>query len=228
MKCIRQISVLFIACSMLAGCSASKASEAESDKQETEIEAEKEEELNDSEISEIEEAEEEFSLEDIPFQAVDDYKVSFMTDYAHASNEIVYLGNDEGAEFTVTAQPAGLTADDFFFYADEAMLKCTVTDVIDDPDINRTIIRWRVEGIAEGLSEIYIFSNYDYIVLGDDCSIVSCSIRKLDSADGRVVYVTDNGDKYHYSEACAGENAVKTTLMDAESLEYEPCSKCTN
>ena len=38
--------------------------------------------------------------------------------------------------------------------------------------------------------------------------------------NGGIVYVHDKGEKYHYSYA--GENAIATTLFDAEAYEYEP------
>lgn len=39
------------------------------------------------------------------------------------------------------------------------------------------------------------------------------------------VYITPTGKKYHYSQACAGKNAILTTL-DSASINYDPCKKC--
>ncbi len=39
------------------------------------------------------------------------------------------------------------------------------------------------------------------------------------------VYITPTGKKYHYSQACAGKNAIETTL-DSASANYDPCKKC--
>lgn len=40
-----------------------------------------------------------------------------------------------------------------------------------------------------------------------------------------IVYITPTGKKYHYSQACAGKNAIETTL-DSASINYDPCKKC--
>lgn len=40
------------------------------------------------------------------------------------------------------------------------------------------------------------------------------------------VYITPTGSKYHLSASCAGENAIPTTLEDAENTGYTPCAKC--
>ncbi len=39
------------------------------------------------------------------------------------------------------------------------------------------------------------------------------------------VYVTPTGKRYHYSAACAGKNAIPTTLSEA-SARFTPCKKC--
>ena len=44
--------------------------------------------------------------------------------------------------------------------------------------------------------------------------------------NGGIVYVNDKGEKYHYSYA--GENAIATTLFDAEAYEYEPVASVPN
>ena len=54
------------------------------------------------------------------------------------------------------------------------------------------------------------------------------SINKLDASEGRVVFITPTGTKYHYDPDCAGENAMKTTYHDVAMLEYDSCGNCVN
>jgi len=49
--------------------------------------------------------------------------------------------------------------------------------------------------------------------------------HKLDSKQGKLVYYTPTGEKYHFSKSCAGDNAMETTLNDAEGF-LDPCGKC--
>lgn len=47
------------------------------------------------------------------------------------------------------------------------------------------------------------------------------SVKKM-----REIYVTSTGARYHFSKACAGENAILSTIEDAENQGYTPCKKC--
>ena len=40
------------------------------------------------------------------------------------------------------------------------------------------------------------------------------------------VYITPTGECYHYSRACAGKNAIETSMENATAY-YRPCKKCT-
>ncbi|MDP4153781.1 MAG: hypothetical protein Q8865_10175 [Bacillota bacterium] len=55
-------------------------------------------------------------------------------------------------------------------------------------------------------------------------------INKKDSVKkpGDTVYITPTGKKYHYSEKCAGKNAIATTLDEAKKKGLQPCGKCVN
>ena len=44
---------------------------------------------------------------------------------------------------------------------------------------------------------------------------------------GITVYTAPTGKKYHYSKACAGENARERDLSDVQGI-YEPCKKCAS
>lgn len=42
----------------------------------------------------------------------------------------------------------------------------------------------------------------------------------------RTVYRTPTGERYHYSAACAGDNATEITLEEAQAIGLTPCGKC--
>ena len=44
---------------------------------------------------------------------------------------------------------------------------------------------------------------------------------------GKTVYITPTGKKYHFSKACAGKNAIETTINQAK-VTKDPCKKCAN
>ena len=159
-----------------------------------------------------------------PFIDPGDWTISSYTDYAHDS-EIIILGNKEGVELSIEAPKPNLTFDDFAVMYDEELLACEEKTIIDSFK-DKTILKYRITHTSPGTSEVFVVSMYEYIELGDECLGYSLTVRGLDQTDGRIVYVTPSGEKYHLSESCAGENAIATTLWDVRQYEYEPCGKC--
>ena len=51
------------------------------------------------------------------------------------------------------------------------------------------------------------------------------SVEDTYTDNSRTVYITPTGKKYHFSSACAGENAIERT-EDSVKNSYSPCSKC--
>lgn len=49
-----------------------------------------------------------------------------------------------------------------------------------------------------------------------------------DQATSRTVYITPTGARYHYSAKCAGDNAIETTLDQAQAQGYTPCGRCAS
>ena len=92
----------------------------------------------------------------------------------------------------------------------------------------KTYFKCYAEGLEEGRSEIAIVTVYDVMTCGDDVEGYVFEVMKLDSYQGRVVYVTRYGEKYHYSSGCAGDSCYTTTYYDAVGLAYEPCHKCAD
>ena len=159
-----------------------------------------------------------------PFIDPGDWTISSYTDYGHGS-EIIILGNNEGVELSIEAPRPNLTFDDFAVMYDEELLACEEKAIIDSFK-DKTILKYRITHTSPGTSEVFVVSMYDYIELGDDCLGYSLTVRGLDQTDGRIVYVTPYGEKYHLSADCAGENAIATTMWDVRQYEYEPCGKC--
>ena len=50
-------------------------------------------------------------------------------------------------------------------------------------------------------------------------------VNAKNTATSNTVYITPTGKKYHYSQACAGKNAMKTTMSKVKNT-YSPCKKC--
>ena len=176
-----------------------------------------------TEVIEEESAEEDWS---IPYNYVDDFSIEYQTDFLHISTDPVTLGNNEKVTIRLTANPSGLEEDDFIFYCEEDELSYSVEEVKQNTSQNETEIKLIVRAKKEGYHYFDIISTYDLITLGEEAPGIELQIHALDSRDGQVVYVTPTGEKYHFSADCAGENAITTTLYDAEADEYDPCGKC--
>lgn len=154
------------------------------------------------------------------------YTVSMQTTYSHSS-DIVILGNNENLTITIEASPAGLTDEDFIYDYDDTMLSLSVEKVRDDTSRDKSYIELSVSAKKPGYSEMGIYSIYELLTVPEeDLTYYPVYIQGLDSRAGKIVYVTPTGEKYHLSEAHAGENAIATTLYDVESWGMEPCSVC--
>lgn len=46
--------------------------------------------------------------------------------------------------------------------------------------------------------------------------------------DGKTVYITPTGEKFHIKESCAGKNATKTSLTSAKKKNYTACKRCAS
>ena len=170
-----------------------------------------------------EDDEEEFNYNKVSSSQI---SVSCMTDYSHGRSEWIYLGNDEGVTFTISTSVSVITWDDLFVYYDEEMI---TVDYEDSYEANgKTYFKFYAEGLEEGKSEIMIFTVYDLMTYEENAKGYFYEVMKLDDYQGRVVYVTQYGEKYHYSSACAGDSCFATTYYDAVGLAYEPCHKCAD
>ena len=161
---------------------------------------------------------------DVSKLTVNDLNVSTMNDYAHIKSDVIFLGNNEGVTITVKASAKGLDTDDILFIYDENLLSVKAKEPFDVD--KQTCFEYYVTGNKACNTSIAIVTTYDYLTLGENTSGFILDIIKADSTDGRIVYVTPTGERYHFSEKCAGEYAIKTTYRDATAYEYQPCGKC--
>ena len=202
-----------------------KLAEAEKTKAEVNKKESQSDKTSEENIKSSEDQKSEETIPENPFIKIPDYSVSCMTDYAHIGDDCVTLGNNEKAHITITAKAAGVTKDDFTFEAEDSSVQYTITEVKSDDVKNQTIIKLDVNKTSPGLTEFYFCPNYDLYEKGEDALWTVYSIYKLDSKQGKLVYYTPTGEKYHFSKSCAGDNAMETTLNDAEGF-LDPCGKC--
>ena len=174
--------------------------------------------------SEKKKTEEQIKSTETPSLTISDLEVGWQMDYGHVSTETIILGNDEGATVTIKAPKKGVTTDDLFYVYDDQMVNVNEKDSTDNS--GNHCVELYITGLAEGNTDFCIVVEEEYDKLGDNTPVLPISVRKLDSTEGRVVYYTPTGEKYHFSADCAGPNARKTTLHDVAALEVEPCGNC--
>lgn len=154
----------------------------------------------------------------------EDFSLQGERDYAHYFNDSIYLGNDEGVTISIIIGKSDVTAEDLTFYYDDSLLNLDISEPIHET--GKTIIKVYVTANEECNTELLIGTVYDEMTKGENAMGLVFPIRKLDTEEGRIVYVTPSGEKYHYSSNCAGENAVATTYYDVTMMEMKPCGNC--
>lgn len=166
---------------------------------------------------------------EIPYQNVESCNIYYKTEYSHIDMEIIRLGDKETATIELEAEPAGLTLDDFIIVYDESLIKASFEDVVSNEASNETLITMHISAISEGVSEIIIIPAYDYVTKAEeDIRGYVLTVKGYGSKEGKIVYITSSGEKYHYSKKCAGDSAYGTTLAEAKAYEYSPCGNCVD
>jgi len=167
---------------------------------------------------------------DIPYTRITDMSLSMQTEYAHGQDlydDRMILGNDEMGAIVITASPANLTFDDFYISWESDDLELYYVDPTSDGDTTTLVLY--VEGTSPVTDYICIWSSYDLVAQGGAAEPLTVPVVKLDSTDGRVVYVTMSGSKYHYSQECAGDGAIATCYYDVKNTSLDnPCGKCAS
>lgn len=156
---------------------------------------------------------------------IDDVDMTVSGGYAHLESDSIILGNDEEVTFTLTVNNPKVTIDDLVIYYDELILDVNIEKK--DDGNNKTKFSAIVTGIAAGSSDFQVATVYDLIHNEpEQVEVKGVNVHKLDAEDGRVVYVTPSGNKYHNSKSCAGDNAMATTYYDAMNAGIKPCGNC--
>ena len=168
---------------------------------------------------------------DPPSESVDclqisasDLSVTTTQDYAHTDTDVIFLGNQEGVTISIVANNVDISWDTLVLIYDETVLNVEMQSPVSTE--TQTVLKAYVTGKKTGESEFFICTEYDLATKGEEAEGYYLDIRKLDSNEGCIVYVTRSGEKYHISESCAGDGATKTTYRDATVYEYKPCGKC--
>ncbi len=163
------------------------------------------------------------STDDNPYNKVEDYSVYTENEYAHIDSDAIRLGNNERAWITIEASPASLSMDDFIVDYDDTMIE--IVDITSSTSQDMLQIEITITAKNSGVSDIIICSGYEIYEDAENASCYVLTVNGLNSNDGRIVYITSTGEKYHYSASCV-ESGFETTLSDALAYEYEPCGKC--
>ena len=161
--------------------------------------------------------------DDNPYHKITDLEAVYQREFGHAFDDSVYLGTEERMTLTVKATGKKLEEDDLLVADSERILDIELTDK--DVSDKSASFTYTIKGKKSGSTSLLVASKYD-IYNEDQEKYLGVEMRILDKTEGRTVYYTIEGERYHYKESCAGENARPTTLYDAESVGRTPCGTC--
>lgn len=195
------------------------------DIEEESVETEPEENLTEDATIEEETVEQADPLAGVKVIILADLDIYYSCDYWHTYHENICIGNGEGITFSVASKVDAFSPEDICIDYDA---ECLTVDFKETTSYDKnTTIRFYVTGKKECVTEIAFSTKYENLTQNESKECKKYIIEKLNSTDGKVVYTTPTGRKYHYSAACAGDNAEPTTLIDAEGL-YDACKKCAH
>lgn len=132
-----------------------------------------------------------------------------------------YAIQEVGDKRTVTCymKPLGLTQEDFVIEnSDDSII--SVTNIAVGSEDDKTVLTFDVTGVGVGKATIKI-KGADGKTESNELQF---TINEKDTSP--TVYVTPYGEKYHFSAACAGKNATKTTQNKAIRSGKDRCGKC--
>ena len=154
--------------------------------------------------------------------SLNDLKIYVKTDYAHIKSNKITLGNDESVTITVEA-PLGTVREDISVIYDSLLFSAAVDEPLEAE--GKTFINVHVSGTfpCEGTVKVTTPHEEEKEEKG---AAFKLEIVKLDYNNGRMVYWTPTGKKYHYDNECGGKNSTKTTVFDSVSVGLEPCIRC--
>lgn len=132
-----------------------------------------------------------------------------------------YAIQEVGDKRTATCymKPLGLTQDDFVIAnSDDSII--SVTNIALGSEDDKTVLTFDIIGVGVGKATIKI-KGADGKTESNELQL---TINEKDTSP--TVYVTPYGDKYHFSSACAGNNATATTQNKAIRTGKDRCKKC--
>ncbi len=180
--------------------------------------------FNETRTSEVESETEQTEEETfVPSLLASDLDVTTKTDYAHTDTEVIFLGTDEGVTISVKSDKASLTTENILLLYDDRLVSANIQEKSNG---SRAHLEIYLTSKKTCETQFAILTTEEYIAYGEECEGYILDIRQLDATEGRIVYVTSTGKKFHYSKACAGDGAYETTYKDAISGGYTPCGNC--
>ena len=198
----------------------------ESSGQETSIQESSGEESSIQESSTEESTQEAAVEDDNPYNIVYSFDVKSVTEYDHVESSSIDLGADEVLTITITASPADLEVEDFFFDYDDSILSYSIDGI--ETSGSSTIITVNVWSVSSGNADFGVFTSYAIYKNEETARGYYIPIHALNYEDGRLVYYTPTGECFHFSQSCAGENFGCTTLYDAIAAGLKPCGNCAD
>ena len=198
----------------------------ESSVQESSIQESSGEESSIQESSTEESTQEAAVEDDNPYNIVYSFDVKPVTEYDHVESSSINLGADEVLTITITASPADLEVEDFYFDYDDSILSYSIDGI--ETSGSSTIITVKVWSVSSGNADFGVFTSYAIYKNEETARGYYIPIHALNYEDGRLVYYTPTGECYHFSQSCAGENFGCTTLYDAIAAGLKPCGNCAD
>lgn len=130
---------------------------------------------------------------------------------------------DEHDTISIYILPSTIDKEDVeLVNSNEEIALCILQDVRGVPTGNMAIVSYR--GMSVGEATIYLKDkNSEKKSEEIHISVIEKIVEQDNSPK---VFLNREGDKYHYSESCAGNSAYESTLNAALKLRKEACSKC--
>lgn len=108
--------------------------------------------------------------------------------------------------------------------SDVTVAKCLLQDVRAVNGKKLAIVSYR--GMNEGETTLYLKDIRSDVKSQEIHITVNQKVEEIDNS--RTVYLNYGGEKYHYSQSCAGKSAYKSTLNQAKKLSKKPCGNCVH
>ena len=163
-----------------------------------------------------------------PYHRLPNMSVSARTDYAHFAEATIVQGNGETFYVAIDTKNKEATVDDVVMFYDDTEIQVLSKDYYYE-GLTYPRVEYHCQAIKEGDFEIEIASTYDDFdseQTGREYNVYILNVKKLNSYDGQIVYLSYYGEKYHKYSTHAGDSWQAVTLWDAVGMGIEPCGTC--